>query len=166
MFFIKLSIQLKIVQLSLYSFLCDELSLFNSKVWHQELDRWLRSYSEENGKSLDLLILNRFAFIIFRSATPFTITKVISILPHSGLWDVTRWGPNLVSDYKDNLRKLLATVDEVVVRRGGKFIWINGLPMSRDLNSKAMANPEMEFKGEAFISFCATIIRSNLNLSM
>ena len=101
------------------------------------------------------------------TAKPLT-TKVISIFHHSGLWDVTRWGPNLVSDYKDNLHKLLATVDEIVVRRGGKFIWINGLPMSRDLNSAAMANPEMEFKGEVFVSFGATIIgvRSNLNLSI
>ena len=66
----------------------------------------------------------------------------------SGLWDVTRWGPYFVEDYQANLKKLLTTVQEVVIRPRGRFIWINGFPMSRDLNSAAMSNPQMEFLGQ------------------
>ena len=34
--------------------------IFTSKVWHDELDVWLRSYARENsGRHLDLVILNR-----------------------------------------------------------------------------------------------------------
>ena len=45
---------------------------------------------------------------------------------------------------------------EVVIGPGGKFIWINGLPMSPDLNSAAMSNPEMEFQGTTYLYYLKT----------
>ena len=66
---------------------------------------------------------------------------------------MTRWGPLGVPNYQENLDNLLKTVEEVVIGSGGKFIWINGLPMSRDLNSAAMSDPNMEFQGPFVFCF-------------
>ena len=42
--------------------------VFTSKVWHEEMDEWLRTYPDHNsGRKLDLVIVN------------------------SCLWDVNRW---------------------------------------------------------------------------
>ena len=43
------------------------------------------------------------------------------------MWDMNRWGPNFVTDYKKNLVKLLDCVKSVLAE-DGMFIWLTAQP--------------------------------------
>ena len=95
--------------------------LFVTRVWTPEIDKWLCKQEETHEQKLDLIIMN------------------------SLLWDVNRWGPNYVSDYKKNLAKLLARV-KTILADDGMFIWLTAQPGSPELNSQAMETSGLEFQ--------------------
>merc|ERR1719273_2303046 len=64
---------------------------------------------------------------------------------NSLLWDVNRWGPNGIDEYKKNLTKLLATVKNIL-SEDGLFIWLTAQPGSAELNSAAMETRGLEFQ--------------------
>ena len=53
--------------------------------------------------------------------------KLDLVIMNSVLWDVNRWGPNFVTDYKKNLVKLLDCVKSVLAE-DGMFIWLTAQP--------------------------------------
>ena len=95
--------------------------LFVTRVWTPEIDKWLCKQEDVQDQKLDLIIMN------------------------SLLWDVNRWGPNGIDEYKKNLSKLLARV-KTVLADDGMFIWLTAQPGSRELNSAAMETPGLEFQ--------------------
>ena len=95
--------------------------LFVTRVWSPALDKWLRGREEAQQCKLDLIIMN------------------------SVLWDVNRWGPNGIDDFKKNLAKLLTCVKSVLAE-DGIFIWMTAQPGSPELHSKAMETPGLEFQ--------------------
>lgn len=98
--------------------------VFVTRVWTASLDAWLESYEEKNGQRLDLILMN------------------------SCLWDVNRWGPFGIKEYKENLPKLLTTVKSILSEEDGMFIWLTAQPGSRELNSKGMNVPGLEFQNK------------------
>ena len=78
--------------------------LFVTRVWTPELDKWLRAQENCQNRKLDLIIMN------------------------SVLWDVNKWSPTFVDDYKKNLAKLLACVKSVLAE-DGMFIWLTAQPV-------------------------------------
>ena len=60
---------------------------------------------------------------------------------------VFRWGPTGVADFKANLDKLLTTVKSSHSPTV-KLIWINGQPVGKSLESRAMNVPGLEFQKE------------------
>ena len=94
---------------------------FVTRVWSQDSEEWFRNYESVEGAQLDVIIMN------------------------SILWDVNRWGPNYATEFKENLDKLLKTVSEIL-SPDGMFIWLTAQPGSKDLNSKAMEIPGLEFQ--------------------
>ena len=77
--------------------------LFVTRVWTQELEKWLRKREDAQQQKLDLIIMN------------------------SVLWDINKWGPNFHEDYKKNLKKLLECVKSVLAD-DGMFIWLTAQP--------------------------------------
>ena len=53
--------------------------------------------------------------------------KLDLVIMNSVLWDMNRWGPNFVTDYKKNLVKLLDCVKSVLAE-DGMFIWLTAQP--------------------------------------
>lgn len=94
---------------------------FVTRVWSEDLEKWLRDYENDKGAKLDVIVMN------------------------SVLWDVNRWGPFGIEGYKSNVKKLLATVSEIL-SKNGIFVWLTAQPGSKDLNSKAMEIPGLEFQ--------------------
>ena len=94
---------------------------FVTRVWSDDLDTWLEKYEDTHESKLDLIIMN------------------------SLLWDVNRWGPFGIDEYKSNLPKLLKRVKGVLAE-GGQFIWLTAQPGSKQLDSKAMETPGLEFQ--------------------
>ena len=95
--------------------------LFVTRVWTPEIDKWLCKQEDAQDQKLDLIIMN------------------------SLLWDVNRWGPNGIDEYKKNLSKLLARV-KTVLAEDGMFIWLTAQPGSPELNSPAMETSGLEFQ--------------------
>jgi len=95
--------------------------LFVTRVWTPEIDKWLCKQEDVQDQKLDLIIMN------------------------SLLWDVNRWGPNGIDEYKKNLAKLLARV-KTVLAPDGMFIWLTAQPGSPELNSQAMETSGLEFQ--------------------
>jgi len=95
--------------------------LFVTRVWTPEIDKWLHKQEDIQDQKLDLIIMN------------------------SLLWDVNRWGPNGIDEYKKNLTKLLATVKNIL-SEDGLFIWLTAQPGSAELNSAAMETRGLEFQ--------------------
>ena len=94
---------------------------FVTRVWTSELDKWLETYEDTQEAKLDLIIMN------------------------SLLWDVNRWGPFGILEYKKNLPKLIQRVKSVLAE-DGQFIWLTAQPGSKQLDSKAMETPGLEFQ--------------------
>ena len=101
---------------------------FVTRVWSSKktagknsLEEFLRTYETIQEAKLDLIIMN------------------------SLLWDVNRWGPDGISEYKKNLPTLLKTIKEVMAENG-QFIWLTAQPGSKQLDSKAMETPGLEFQ--------------------
>ncbi len=96
---------------------------FVTKVWSKELDEWLEKYENNQEAKLDLIIMN------------------------SVLWDVNRWGPFGIKEYKENLPKLLKRVKSVLSDTG-LFIWLTAQPGSRELQSRGMITTGLEFQAK------------------
>jgi len=64
------------------------------------------------------------------------------MLMNSGVWDLTRYGPNSIPDYKINLRSGLKTFAKVLPCKS-LFIWVTTLPLSKDIKG-GFVIPEIE----------------------
>ena len=95
--------------------------IFTSKVFHEGLQDFIENFREKNGKYLDLVIFN------------------------SCLWDVNRWGPFGIENFKENITNLLHCAKRNVTDHGGKFLWITNQPPGK-LNSRAMRVPPLDFQ--------------------
>ena len=96
--------------------------VFITRVWSKYLEKWLDDFEpENNGAKIDVLMMS------------------------SCLWDFNRWGPFGIQKYKENLNQLVNKVKEAL-QEGSHFVWHTGLPVGKELNSKAMRVPGLEFQ--------------------
>uniref|UniRef100_T1J0Z6 SGNH domain-containing protein n=1 Tax=Strigamia maritima TaxID=126957 RepID=T1J0Z6_STRMM len=65
------------------------------------------------------------------------------VIMNSCLWDVTRWGPNGIDPYKENLRNLMRRLKEVL-KDDCLFIWTTTMPISQDMRGGFLI-PQVEF---------------------
>ena len=75
--------------------------MFVSCAWSPDLDEWLRKQEDAHEQKLDIILMN------------------------SVIWDVNRWGPNFVDNYKKNISKLIDCVKKIMAD-DGTFIWLTG----------------------------------------
>ncbi len=95
--------------------------LLATRVWSSRVEDFLEKAEETFESKLDLVIMN------------------------SVLWDVNRWGPFGIEEYKKNLASLLKCVKRVLAE-DGMFIWLTAQPGGEYLNSRAMETPGLEFQ--------------------
>jgi len=95
-------------------------SRFITRVWSEALEKWLKSYVEKHGK-WDIIVFN------------------------SCLWDVLRWGPFGIAEYKQNLSKFLELIPKILAPNGN-FIWMTTPPCAEEIKSPGMNVPVMAYK--------------------
>lgn len=94
---------------------------FISRVWSDDLAAWLADYKESFGAPIDILLIN------------------------SCLWDINRWGPTGPTDFKKNMSTLVSEVPGILAQ-GGHCIWLTSPPGSKELDSKGMNVPGLDFQ--------------------
>lgn len=78
---------------------------FITKCYNEEIINILNGIKDKKVKAPDVIIMN------------------------SCLWDITRWGPNGVAEYKENMRKLMKCL-KLTLPEESLFIWLTAFPVS------------------------------------
>ncbi|CAN7942816.1 unnamed protein product [Ixodes hexagonus] len=97
-----------------------------------------RDYREErvfrtNGGSISFFFLTRVWNDYVRSILDRLADDAPDVVAISScLWDITRWGPNGVQQYKGNLEKLFAALRDALPR-STLLIWLTAPPLSQDV---------------------------------
>lgn len=65
------------------------------------------------------------------------------IIVGSCLWDITRWGPNGVRDYKENLNKFFSELNRILPS-STLVMWLTAAPLAQDVRGGFLI-PQLEF---------------------
>jgi hypothetical protein len=70
------------------------------------------------------------------------VEKPDVVIMNSGVWDLTRYGPNSIPEYKQNLPEGIYSLIKVLPSYS-LFIWVTTLPLSKDIKG-GFVIPEIE----------------------